>query len=69
VLVLQFSNIHVFNRQWSVVNAHVYIYMCMLVCLFIVLFRLRPSWKIDLSNEWPLKTISFISYCVRSSCI
>ena len=39
-----------------------YVYMCLSVCLLIVFFCLRPSWKIELSNEWPLGIKSILCY-------
>ena len=34
--------------------------MCLSVCLLIVFFCLKPSWKIDMSNQWLLEIKSIL---------
>jgi len=54
--VLRCSNI-IITSQFKL---YVYMYMHLSMCLLLVFYCLRPSWKIDvLSNEWPLE-IDFI---------
>jgi len=42
----------------------VYLYMRLSVCVYIysVLFRLRPSWETNLSNQWPLEITSLLLF-------
>ena len=42
----------------------VYLYMRVSVCVYIysVIFCLRPSWEIDLSNQWPLEITSLLLF-------